>query len=359
MPLAARRVYGEPKSPGSSPNTGERAFAYAKACGIIGRSFIGKRTSALGKLQSLPDLNRLVFPEAVRELPGRELLIDLEGRILQRTTRQILAIIKAYSNPPELLIRQLRSCEYADLKTCLHYISTGKPNPPALSDIGHFRTIRFGAYPDLVGMLAGTEFDFILKKDLKAIKSADYDPTPLEAELDMRYYALLVQSLRRLSAADRQYARQILADEISLRNCVWALRLRIYFKKSVADTGEHLMNIRMGNPPKDVAAEARQLLQFPLDARSAWKDWRWESLLNPEKTGGSWTADPRYFQNAASQYIYRLSLRYFRLMSSSVSSIFCYIKLKQFEEDILTSITEGLGLGMAGKDVFALLEVPS
>jgi vacuolar-type H+-ATPase subunit C/Vma6 len=46
-------------------------------------------------------------------------------------------------------------------------------------------------------------------------------------------------------------------------------------------------------------------------------------------------------------------------MPFSINSIFCYIKLKQFEEDLLTSITEGLGLGMAGKDVFNLLEVPA
>jgi len=380
------RVYGEQQPSGrsvrASPDTGERAFAYAKACGIIGKSFIGKRSSALGKLQSLMELNRLVFPEAVHELPGRELLIDLEGRILQRTTQQILAIIDSFSSPPELLIRQLRSCEYADLKTSLHHISTGKPNPPALSDIGRFRTIRFEKYPDLAGMLAGTEFDFILNKDLKAIKSDNFDPTPLEAELDRRYYTLLVQSLRRLSAADRLYAQQILADEISLRNCVWALRLRIYFGKNPDETAKYLMDQKIPREFSEIpgairprlaassattasgreislAGEAHELLSFPLDARSSWKNWRWESLLNPEKAGDMWTADPRYFQNAASQYIYRMSLRCFRLAPFSVSSVFCYIKLKQFEEDMLTSVTEGLGLGMAGKDVFDLLEVSS
>ena len=35
----------------------------------------------------------------------------------------------------------------------------------------------------------------------------------------------------------------------------------------------------------------------------------------------------------------------------------CFIKLKQFEEDLLTSVAEGLGLGMSGRDVFSLLEV--
>ena len=389
MPVSARPAFGNPRFSDSqriflksSVDTGERAFAFAKACGIIGKSFVGKRISALGRLNSLNELNRLVFPEVLRELPGRELLIDLEGRILRRTTQQILAIIGSYANPPELLIRQLRSCEYSDLKTCLYHISTGRKNPPALSDIGRFSTIRFKAYPDLVNMLTGTEFEFILSKDLKAMKSADFDFTPIEAELDLRYYTLLVQSLRRLSASDRLFARQILADEISLRNCVWALRLRTYFNKKPEQVEKYLMDQTMPysftNIPGAIyprmeshnngsasgreislAAEARESLQFPLDIRSAWKKWRWESLLNREKAGENWVADPRFFQNAASHYIYRLSLRCFRLMPFSVNSIFCYIKLKQFEEDLLTSVTEGLGLGMAGKDVFDLIEAPA
>jgi hypothetical protein len=386
MPVSARRVSGELRlTLRNNPfvDSGERAYAFAKACGIIGKSFVGKRIVLLKKLQSLNELDRLVFPEAGRELPGRELLADLERRILQRTTRQILAVIDSFSEPPQLLIRQLRSCEYSDLKTCLHHISGGKTDLPVLNDIGRFRTVRFKAYPDFAAMLTGTEFEFTLAKDLSSIKSASHDLTPLEAELDLRYYTLLVQSLSGLSAEDCLLAWQILADEISLRNCVWALRLRTYFKKKPDETAAYLMDIKMPvssapaaisgavhirkNPNNvqspdsgkeiSLAAEAYELLDFPLDTRSAWKNWRWKCLLNPEKPGAAWSADPRYFQNAASQYIYRLSLRCFRLMPFSVSSGFCYIKLKQFEEDLLTSVTEGLGLGMNGNDVFNLLEV--
>ena len=373
MAALARQASGGVAFSGS-PDAGERAFAYAKACGIIGKSFVGKRIPALGKIGSLNELDRLVFPEVFRELPGRELLSDLERRILRRTTQHILAVIDSYSNPPELLVRQLRSCEYADLKTCLHHIASGRTAPPMLSDIGRFRTVCFDAYPDLAAMLAGSEFDFILAKDLSALKSPGFDLTPLEAELDLRYYTLLTASVRRLSAEDRLLAEQILAEEISLRNCVWALRLRTYFDKTPEETAEYLMDIQMpqsgalssraaalagANPGKMVslAAEARKLLDFPLDYRADWKGWRWEKLLNPEEPGEGWTANPRYFQNAASQYIYRRAMRSFRTMPSSIGSGFCYIKLKQYEENLLTSITEGLALGITGNEVFDLLEV--
>jgi len=367
-----------------SIDAGERAFAYAKACGIIGKSFVGKRISALGRLNALVEFGRLVFPEASHELPGRELMVDLERRLLRRTIQHILAVINSYSNPPELLIRQLRSCEYADLKTCLHHITAGKPIPQSLCDIGRFGTVRFNAYPDLKAMIGGTEFEFILSKDLKA---PDFDLTSLEAELDLQYYTLLIKSLQYLSAEDRIFAQQILAEEISLRNCVWALRLRTYYNKTTQETENYLMKLEIPRcSPVEITGdirsrfssqtyaermeaaqsgkislvqEALDSLYFPLDNRSAWRGWRWESLLNPDEGRGVWSANPRFFQNTASRYINRLSMRCFRRMPFSFNAEFCYIKLKQFEEDLLTSIVEGLGLGMGGSDVFRLLEVPA
>jgi vacuolar-type H+-ATPase subunit C/Vma6 len=336
----------------------------------------------LEKPRSLNEFDRLVFPESSRELPGRELLTDLENRILKRTVRHIQAVIKSFLEPPELLVRQLRACEYADVKTCLHYIESGRTDtPPSLSGgIGRFGTVRFEKYPDIAEMLSGTEFEFILRRNLTALRSSEFDRFSLDAELDLLYYTLLAESVRRLPASDRAVVEHILAEEISLRNCVWAFRLRTYFHKTEKETAPHLMELTMhsgtsadleGIPAEiqprttnakiggeiSLAAEARESLLLPLDSRPEWKNWRWERLLNPEKAGESWAANPRYFQNAASHYLYRLSRQCFRHLPDSVSSIYCFINLKHFEEDLLTSTAEGLGLGMTGADVFNLLEV--
>jgi len=40
----------------------------------------------------------------------------------------------------------------------------------------------------------------------------------------------------------------------------------------------------------------------------------------------------------------------------SVSAIYCFIKLKHFEQDILISVAEGLSIGMDSSSVFKLLE---
>jgi vacuolar-type H+-ATPase subunit C/Vma6 len=355
MTEAARR---RPRQWGS-PDSGERAYTYAKACGIIGKSFVGKRISALKGIRSPSELDRLVFPEAHRELPGKELLSDLEKRIEKRAVDQILTIINSFLKPPELFIRQLRVYEITDLKTCLHHIAGGIKTLPSLCDIGHYRTIRFEAFPDLAAMLHGTEYQFILSKDVKTLQPDSAEFALIETGLDICYYRDLIESLRHLSGEDRAAAQRILADEISLRNCVWALRLRTYFKKTAAETGGYLMNISTQTAPiKDLAAEAFKLLELPLDSRASWKDWKWEKFLNPERQGERWDVNPRYFQNAASQYLYRLARRCFHSASMSLSTVFCFIKLKQFEEDLLTSIAEGLSMGMGSADVFELIEAP-
>jgi len=175
----------------------------------------------------------------------------------------------------------------------------------------------------------------------------------------MRYYLELIESLEDLPPEDRDITRRILADEICLRNCVWAFRLRSYYQKTASQTSKQLLDIKLSAKARNnpsLAKEALMSLDFPLDTRAPWRGWRWEKLLNPEDSAAHWSVNPRYFQNAASQYIYRLTMRSFHRRPVSASALFCFVKLKQFEEDFLTSFAEGLALGMDSSEVFKLLE---
>ena len=335
-------------------------YAYAKAGWFIGKSFLGKKISSLSGLHTLGELDRLIFPEHYRELPGRELLADLEHRITRRNVRQILKVVNSYPQPPKLLIRMIKSFEYNDLKECLRHIAGGKKEIPVICDIGRFKTIHFNAYPDIAAMLKKTEFEYMLSHELRSV-TPGMDLTSIETRLDYHFYQGLVESLSQLTEDDREAAQRLLADEISLRNCVWALRLRTYYQKSEIETVKYLMNFKLlGNihfKRAHLAAEAKASLDFPLDIRQNWYGWRWERFLNPEEAAVHWIADPRHFQNAASQYIYHLAYHGFHSSPMSVSAIFCFIKLKQFEEDLLTSIAEGLSLGMDSSFVLKMLEV--
>jgi vacuolar-type H+-ATPase subunit C/Vma6 len=338
--------------------SGERAYVYAKACGIIGKSFVGSRIAALEPVSHLADLDRLVFPQTFRELPERELLPDLEERIIGRSANQIISVVSSYASPSELLVRLLRSYEYGDLKSALAGISEGNSKAPPVTNLGRFGVVNFGAYPDIKAMVRGTEFEFLASE---TIRKGDAG-IALQTKLDKHYYTALWESLSQLHRQDRAGIELILSEEISLRNAVWALRLRTYYHMSAEQVREMLVDLTPLSHKKDgkggtsLASDAEASLKLPLDTYGPWASWKRVAFLNPERSDG-WTVDPRYFQTAASGHLYKLARHYFHRRPFAIDTAACFIKLKQFEEDLLTSISEGLGIGMTSRDVFALLEV--
>jgi vacuolar-type H+-ATPase subunit C/Vma6 len=344
------------------PKSGERAYAYAKACGIIGKSFVGKRIAGLESVSRLSELDRLVFPQSYHELPERELLVDLERRIIGRSAKQIITIVNSFSKPPELLVRLLRSYEYGDLKNALAAIADREAKAPVFTDLGRFAVVNFHAYPDIKAMVRGTEFEFLAAE---AFPEGNAGGITVQTRLDKHYYAALWDSLYRLNRLDRAGIETILSEEIALRNVVWTLRLRTYYRMEGEEVREKLIDLKPKARPKgqksapvSLAADAEACLELPLDTYAPWASWKRAGFLNTDR-GDGWKADPRYFQNAASKYLYQFARRYFRLHPFSIDTAACFIKLKQFEEDLLTSISEGLGIGMSSRDVFSLLELRS
>jgi len=345
------------------PGAGERSYAYAKACGIIGKSFIGKRIGELERAGRLSELDRMVFPVSSRDLPEKELLLDLEKRITNRAVDSIISIVGNFSGVPEFLALLVRGYEYTDLKSAIMAALNKEKNAPVYTDIGNFRTVHFDAWPDIKAMIEGTEFVYLLNK--KVVDIEEEGGVSMQTLLDRRYYEMLWQALFSLPGKDRRAAGKILADEISLRNSSWALRLRTYYGMSPDRVMSHLVSIPSGRKLQSgkkigirtLADEALRSLELPLDNYTAWSSWRWKEFVNPDSGVSHWTIDPRHFQNAASRYLYRLARHHFRIEPFSLDAVFCFIKLKQFEEDILTSSAEGLSIGMSGRDVFTMLGV--
>jgi hypothetical protein len=266
--------------------------------------------------------------------------------------------VNSYARPPEFLVRLLRSYEYGDLKSALAAIAGGEARAPSFTDLGRFGVVKFGAYPDVAAMTRGTEFEFLVSQT----PGEGDEGITLQTGLDKQYYAALWESLYRLKRRDRAGIEAVLSEEISLRNVVWVLRLRTYYGMAGDEIRGKLIDLKIpvsgrgGFGGRSLTADAEAALELPLDTYAPWASWKRAAFLNPEGSEG-WIADPRYFQNAASRHLYRLARHYFRRRPFSIDTAACFIKIKQFEEDLLTSIAEGLGIGMTSRDVFALLEV--
>ncbi|MDR2144354.1 MAG: V-type ATPase subunit, partial [Treponema sp.] len=194
---------------------GERAYAYAKACGIIGKSFVGRRIGARRPLSRRSEPDRRIFSAAARELPERELLPDLERRIIGRSVNAVLSIVNCFNKAPELLVLLVRNYEYADLKAALASVDgSGKEKEkPPFTALGRFGTVRFDLWPDIEAMIRGTEFEPLYRNRDKAAGTM-----AVETALDRQYYQRLWKALFKLKKSDRQAAEKIIREEIILRN---------------------------------------------------------------------------------------------------------------------------------------------
>ena len=82
-----------------------------------------------------------------------------------------------------------------------------------------------------------------------------------------------------------------------------------------------------------------------LSDRDAWKDWKFEWLINPYQEDSEWKLDPRYAQSVADRYLYNLALRNFHNRNNPVSLLFSFFKLKRGEEYFIRQELEKLKVG--------------
>lgn len=328
---------------------GEAAYAWAKACGILGKAFLGPRLSRLYPVGRLAELDRLLFPDSPLQLPERELSARLERRISERAAARTAAVVAAFSDPPAALSRLIAAFEYADLSRCLAAVAAGERERPAVVDLGRFGTVDFDAYPDVAKMTAGTEFTW-LPDALASGRSA----VEIGTELDGRYYRSLWASAASLGSADRRVFEDFVAEEIALKNIVWALRLRVYYGLGADELRAFLVDVERDG--RSLAEDALKAAGFALDRREDWLRWRPRYLLGGGLPGEGWRVDPRRVQGAAARRLYALARASFRRHPLSVGAFVCWAKLLQREEDLLTSVAEGLVLGIAPREVVSSLE---
>ena len=329
----------------------DRAYIYAKACGIVGKSFIGNRIRRLQDINRLSELDRLIFPQDFVELPEKELLVAFEKKVIARTTHQINLLLKTQQIVPRFIELIVRSYEYADVKLILSAIRDKEPQLPLHADLGRFGTVHYEKYPDIKGLFSGTDFEWLIKR----YGESQSELLKLQIELDQHYYAMLWNELLKVSVKDTKYIREIIAEEIVLKNILWALRLSYYYHFEKKDIEPMLLNLSDGKHALSQAA--RDCLELPFDQFSAWAGFKYAFLINPEEPGTFWRLDVPHVQRKAALLLYRKARIYFRRSPFSLNTTACFIKLKQFEEDLLISLAEGVSLGLSGRDVLSMLEV--
>jgi vacuolar-type H+-ATPase subunit C/Vma6 len=325
--------------------TGELAYIYAKASGILAKSFIGPRVKLLAGRQRVAELYSKVLPgETPPQVPERELVTALQRRVVERTIEIYQMVIDAYGGKERILVQLLKSFDFLNVKELLYSMNTKEAAPPRLIDLGKYAEVRTKGYPDPRRLFEATRFSWLVKRhDLS-------DVAAVENELDKQYYVELWEIARRLPRRDKGI-KDLVRMEAIYENIVWAVRLRVYYGLEEKEIAARLI----GFQGTDVASPALESCSFPLDSREKWALWRYGYLVNEEGGEAGFRPDPRVIEARAARRLYALTRRLFHGSPFSLTPSVCFFKLKEFEADIVKSVAEGMQMNLPDGEILAFL----
>ena len=128
--------------------SGASAFVYAKASGMLAKSYIGKRTVKLFEARTLADLWTLLFEEEVPLIPEFLMARLIEEKAEQKFVQDFSRLLSWYEKPDHVLVTLLRFYDFTNLKLLAAALFNNR-DLPRLVDIGSFSELNYSAWPDI------------------------------------------------------------------------------------------------------------------------------------------------------------------------------------------------------------------
>ncbi len=326
--------------------SGASAYVYAKASGILARSFVGNRTIKLFEAKSLSDLWVMVFNSEVPMIPESMLAKQIEIEAQNRFIKEYVDLVSCYSKPEPIFTILLRFYEYSNLKDVVSSLVTGKNQLPPLVDIGKFATLNYSKYPDLEKITEGTEFAWC--KTVPDIHSEK----DFEHNLDVQYVRVLWNAIQKLPVSERKPVEKFLGQSFLHKNISWALRLKMYYNFTNEQVKDYLIALSDSPDYSDpVAGYALKVLDFPVDSWADWKQSAISDYINPYFGSEDWKIDPRWLQQSLKKRTNDLALKTFRLYPFTANVLVTWFKIKQFELDWIRIAAEGLRMNVSSSEL--------
>ena len=276
---------------GSMDFSAASSFVYAKASALLAKSFIGERAAKLFSAQSLRELYSLLFEDELPAVPEVLLSKEIETRAAQKFIGQYKNLLSEFENPSPILSAILSFYEYEN---------SGKSG----------------------------------------------------VEEDRRQIMALWQAVSSLRGNDREHLGRLYRMEISFKNILWALRLKVYYNFSNEEVLENLVYGDRRRSCSDVLVrEAVSILGKDISSYDDWKSWRYSQYLNPHEDGVVWEIDPTWIERSLKNHLARAYRRFFHKDPMSVTSLVSWFRIKQYELDCIRAVAEGLRLGIESEHI--------
>lgn len=276
---------------GALDRSAASSFVYAKASGLLSKSFTGDNAAKLFSVKSLRELYSLLFTDNVPAVPEVMLSKEIETKAAESFISQYKELLSVYENPS-----------------------------PVLSEILDFYEYENSGVAD--------------------------------SEKDREQIMALWNAVSSLKGSDRANLEQLYKMEISFKNILWVLRLKVYYHFSNEEILEHLVYAGQEHSKDDVLArEAIAILEKDISSYDDWKKWKYSQFLNPHEEGVVWEVDPCWIERSLKNYLAKSYKRFFHKDPMSVTSLVSWFRIKQYELDCIRTVAEGLRLGVESEKV--------
>ncbi len=320
---------------------GQYAYLHGKLHGIRAKSFLDDRFQTLLKLTSLSDVYRTLFPGESLEVSEKDLVRSIEKKYELKSIDHYIRTLAIFPEPPPLLVHALRRFEIRNVKSILRSIHTGLPLGE-LWDIGKYGRIPLPV-ADPAKSLEGTPYASLVEESQRK---------PLwevEFSLDEEYYRGLWEEIGKLDKKEESILRPAFLTELRLLNILWVLRLRHYYR---IEEEEALQRLFL----KDVVIlekEVKALYQLPLDEGALWQNWKYGWLVAVTSEG---QVDPAPANWRVSKRLYLLYRKIFYRRPFTLSAIYGFYRMKEYEVRLIHTLTEGMQIGVNETAIKELVE---
>ena len=271
--------------------TGAGAYIFAKANGILGKSFTGKRAQKLFAAKSLGELWTLLFRSQPPMVPEVMLSQQIEEKAFSDFTNQFVQFISLYDKPEEVLKDQLLMYDGENLKELGAALCKGEPKCPAVINLKNYSSLNYAAWPDIKKITKGSPFSWYNKVP------GIHEQQELDFKIDIQICRHLWDSAARQKGEAGEALLKLYSQEFIIKNIVWVLRLRLYYNMKAEDIVKNLIYVTDKPGHSDpIAAPALKILDWPLDEYEVWSNWRYASLVNPYEPGTVWQIDPIWIE---------------------------------------------------------------
>ena len=325
--------------------SGAEAFVYAKAAGLLRKSFINQRASQLFEVNKTDDLWTLLFSSQPPALPEVLLAQEIENEALKRFLTQYITLLDQFDKPDPVLTTQLSFYEAENLKEISAALCNGEQKCPQLLPVistSKYSKLNYSAWPDLAKITEGTEFAW-----LNSVPDS-HSQQQVEFKIDLQCVKNLWDAINKTDSDSRQALLDFYTEEYIIKNIVWVIRLKRFFKLDAEEIKQKLIYITDAPDKNDpIAGPALRILDKDLENYSHWENWKYAELLNPHVSGEVWQIEPSWIERKNLVRMNSLAQRLFHIHGMTSAALIGWFYIKDFELRCIRTAVESLRLNIS------------